>query len=293
MDKIIQVIKDHPLPILGGVVVLLFLMRSGGGASSSSAGVSAGNSDAYILQSQKINSDANIAVSNINANASVQRAKIASENFIAQTNAQASIAIKNSGDMVSAMLGAMSASNTRNTADNNLTLGLNSQYVTAGTAAKSIAADVQKYEMGSHVQIAGINADLQKAMMTKDIAVLNNNLATTLAGNNFTLEGRKIDVASKALDVGLKTSQGDQSNTLYSLETQRKSVDYAAQNLPTILSSQQAIAAANNASLLALAQINSQTQIQNTKLNTEAARKKADTNIFNSLVGGITSIFGF
>lgn len=298
-------IKEHPIAIGAGVVVLLLLMS--GRKSAPSTTQSSGSADAYVLQSQKINSDTNIALSSINAKASVERARISSENFKATTAAQAALGSKNTDALITTFLGGLNASNVRNAADNQLTSSLNSQMLAAGTAAKSIDADVRKFETGAHVSMAGISADVQKMLMGKDIAVLNNNLQSMIAANTFALGNREIDVknrqvdlSGKALDIsrdeqsnktrlaelGLNIANQadirDSSNTLYGLETNRKSAEMMSANLPSILTAQQAIA-----------QLQSDTEIRKTKLMTEPARKSADTNIFKTLLSGAAQIFSF
>lgn len=267
--------------------------------------------DSYMLSSQKINSDTNIALSNINAKASVERSRISADRFKAGVDAQASMGAKNTDAIVSTFIGGLSASNMRNAVDNQLLSTMSGQMLTAGIASKNIDADVRKYEMGSHVQLQGISADLQKSLMGRDIAVLNNNLANMIASNEYDLGKRKIDVvresnergskldeaalvtksrenegklrlAEMGLNLGHQVSMHDMSNTLYGLTTERIGQEMTNTNLPTILAAQQAMAQSRN-----------ETQVRLTKLNTEAARKNADTNIFKTLVGGITSIFGF
>ena len=160
MDKVIEVIKAHPLAIGAGVIVVLLLMRGG---SSSNAGTNAASMVGASLQSQQIASSTNVALAGVNADVSKANAGFASANYLGGIAAAASIKQSDNAAMIGAFTSMLSSGN------NSEAIAANRQVNLAQiTASQTVALDATATQLkGLNAQITG-NQNLTNTLVQAD-----------------------------------------------------------------------------------------------------------------------------
>jgi len=282
--NIIQTIKDHPLPILGGVVILLLLMR---GSSSSPVAVTTGNSEAYALQSQKLAGDVNVALGTVNAQESTKRAAIAADMYKVGAQTAATVAAADSKSFVESFMANLSASSAKYIADNQLKATQVSQQLQRQTAAQSINADVTKAQLSA-------NSQMMQFGIAKDLGVLAaGNEAAKISNDRYALDlqNKQINIIdNRFLDV-LKNNQAlaiisaDNSQKLATISG-NTALGLATQSGQTAVN----LALINGQTAKDITTITGKTNETLAKINTEAANTKANAEARKSDVNGVTSL---
>lgn len=143
MEKIIEAVKAHPVPIVAGVVILLLLMNRGSAASN-------GSSAGAYLQAQSIAAGTNVQIASLNTQAgvafgaqSVEKYSIAEKAATDRAGIVASLFSTVTG--VNAQLAAASGENTVKTVVASMTHKENMQSIADkfATDQNTIAANIQ------------------------------------------------------------------------------------------------------------------------------------------------------
>lgn len=269
MEKFIEMVKDHPIPIAIGVVVLLLLMR--GGSKTSSSG-----SSALAYQSQQLSVQSNTQIAGINSATTLGLGAQSVEKFrIAASDAQARTSV--AANVVSSMMGATLQRDLADSASTNKVI-----LATFARAANNdtIAGDLEKQKLVINGGIR-MNADNLNAQ------ILRNN-----DDNNFKLneigaktQGNLATIAAQTLgSVSVIGAIGNQAQIMAD-----KNNAFTASTLPTLLQSRENLARITGQNAIQIAQVN--TQADNTRAQGE--KNASDWGIVTNFVGSIGKIFGF
>lgn len=238
MEHVLEMVKKHPVPIIGGAVILLLLIAragsSGGGASS--------NAGAY-LESQRISTAGNAQIAGINANAQIARGAQQVDAFKANLSYAGQLAVSRTALLEKVFSNSVAAStelqlSTDKNQTTRLLANLNHQD-TQTQMANQLTLGQTAINAGVKMATDKLGADIQ---MNQD----NNNARLNALGQSLSLDKYKTDVTSANLPMLLQHSEN------------------AAR-----------IAAANSE---AITSINSTTAQIISANSTYAARKEADAN---------------
>jgi hypothetical protein len=178
--QIPEIIKAHPLPIIGGGLALLVVaMMMRGSSPATSSGTSANdvaalaNQNATNVQLAQTAASAQVAINTANDSLLATKAAAASD----QQKTIASLAANQTGSLVSAVLGMLSVQQSNHASDNALTSNLATAY--SGVATHAMDTELQAATLAAHtsVSLAGINSATYLGNKSLD-----NQLQSQLAG---------------------------------------------------------------------------------------------------------------
>lgn len=256
---IVNVIKAHPVPIIGGVIGLIVLIGMRGGSSGSSAGNVIGAS----LESQRIATAANVQISGINAQAATARGAQVSDLYKSQLSAageQAKLRTMLMGEMWQTQVGAST------------TLALDQN---KGAVTRLLGA----YAHEENMTVAANQLALGQKGIDAGVKMASEKLATDIRLNQDTINGKLSALA--------KTT-----------ELSKYQTDVTAANLPAMLANSQYMAKIAASNQQALAQMSSNTaQIisANQTQGQKAQANKTDSETAGNwmeIAGTIFSMFG-
>jgi len=185
-------IQEHPIATGAAVIGLIIFasMNSGGGNSGA----------AITLQSQKIASDTNIALSSITANQSNTRAGYTADMYKTGVNASASLAVDENKNLVDLYHTFMAHDAT--------VLGINKQ------------AEVAKYqtEAGATVALTQISADLQQTQLKA--AAADTSLARIIGSSDYQFSAA---LAEKSADLPMILAHAEAIASINTAATRRTS----------------------------------------------------------------------
>lgn len=247
---IVSVVKEHPLPIVGGAILLLILvsMRGGSSTSGNSAGIAA------AVESQRIATAGNVQIAGINAQAATARGAQGVDAYKTQITENGKQAVARTSlmqNLFSTQIGASTALavDTNKNLTTRLVAGLNHQ------DNQTQMADA--LTLGQYTTDAGVKVAMER--LSTDIKVNNSN-------NDAKLNALSQVNATSLSALGMQ------------IASHKYDTDVTAANLPAIMQhseNAQKIAGANAQSL---AQIQGNYAQIIAGLNTEAARKTASAN---------------
>jgi len=180
MEKIIEVVKAHPVPIVIGVVVLLVLMNRGNAAASSGS-----NAGAY-LQAQSMATNANVQMAAMNSQASValgaqsvdrynvaekaatDRMGIAASLFSTITGVNAQLAASNTDATVKTMTASMQHQENMQTIANKLTTDQATIAANVQQTGMKLSAAKDMMESDNNFRLAQIGAQTNGALSLLD-----------------------------------------------------------------------------------------------------------------------------
>jgi len=273
---IMQVIKDHPVPIIGGVILLLILSRAGG--SSSSSGGSGNAAAAYAAQSQitGINAQTSIAL----GAQSVEKAKIAADAATIRSSAAESFMASIAGMANSSMI------NESNNQVKNITNLYSNQ--------QNLEKIKNDYDIG--VKTINANISMNKDKLAAQQKAYETDANFKLASIGATTNGNLAMIgASKDAQLALNAQQNAfTASTLPTLMQQQQTMakisgDYNLSMLQASGLNAQQLAQISGDSAAKLASIN--TQAQNTLAQSQ--KNKSDWGIVGNIFGSISDLFSW
>lgn len=197
--NVMSVIKEHPVPIIGGVLLLVILASMRG--SSGSAGSNAGMMINAGLESQKIATAANAQIAGINGNVAiargaqnvaamseagkqaVERTAILGDMWKTSISTSAQVQTENARNATTRFIATKQSEDNQRLAANQLALGQATIDAGVRTSLEKLATDFRMNESNNNTKLSAIGQEIagQKYAMDVTAAMFGQQMSTNLA----------------------------------------------------------------------------------------------------------------